>query len=349
MKKIIIGLIVLAALVLGAIYFLNNLLVKKEKSLITEKPLIIGFSMGTTHEERWFKDRDLFMQRAQELGAIVSVTLSDYDFEKQIYQIENLISQGASVIVVIPSDSEKIAPAIEKANQAGVKIIAYDRLIKNSNVDLYISFENVKVGELQAESITAVVGQGKFAYIGGAPTDNNAFLLKEGTMNIINQKIQDGEIKLVIDQFTNDWKSEEAYKTIKDYLNSGGKLDAVIAANDGTASGVIQALKEKGLAGKIPVSGQDAELSAAQRIVAGTQTSTVYKTIVSLAYKAAEIAVAMANNQPLNIIDFIDNGKIQVPAYFLEPIVVDKKNMMRTIVKDGFHSYEEVYKSSVKQ
>jgi D-xylose transport system substrate-binding protein len=348
MKRIIAILAALAVLVLGSIYFLNRLLVEKQISLSGKKPVVIGFSMGTTREERWFKDRDLFVQKANELGAEVLVTLSDYDVEKQIYQIENLVSQGVSVIVVIPSDSEKIQPAVEKANQAGVKVIAYDRLIKNSDVDLYISFDNVKVGELEAQSVLSVVDNGDFAYIGGSPTDNNAYLLKEGTMNILLPKIQNGDIKLVIDKFMPDWKQEEAYKTMKDYLNSGKSVDAVVAANDGTASGVIQALKEKNLDGKIPVSGQDAELSATQRIVAGTQTSTVYKPISSLAYKAAEIAVAMANGREPETTDFIDNGKVNVPSYFLEPVIVNKKNMMGTIVKDGFHTYEEVYKSVIK-
>jgi len=346
MKRIIIIIIIFAALVLGSIYFLNQRLVAKQISLTEKKPVLIGFSMGTTREERWFKDRDLFVQKAQELGATVVVTLSDYDVAQQTTQIENLISQGVSVIVVIPADSEKIAPAIEEAKQAGVKVIAYDRLIKNSDVDLYISFDNVKVGELQAQSILDVRGYGKFAYIGGAPTDNNSALLKEGTMNILDPKIKSGEVSLVVDGFMTDWKPEEAYKTIKTYLDSGKSLDAVVAANDGTASGVIQALQEKGLAGKIPVSGQDAELSATQRIIAGTQTSTVYKPISSLAYKAAEIAVNMANGQAPETNNSIDNGKIQVPAYFLEPTIVNKGNMMRTIIKDGFHTYNEVYHST---
>jgi len=348
MKKIIVVLFISVAVVLGSIYFLNRLLVEKQNSLAGEKPVLIGFSMGTTREERWFKDRDLFVQKAQELGAVVSVTLSDYDVDKQISQIENLISQGASVIVVLPADSEKIRPAIEKANQAGVKVIAYDRLIKNSDVDLYISFDNVKVGELQATSILTAKSQGNFAYIGGSPTDNNAYLLKEGTMRALGPKIQSGEIKLVVDKFTTDWKPEEAYKTMKDYLASGQPIAAVIAANDGTASGVIQALKEAGLGGKVPVSGQDAELSACQRIIAGTQTVTVYKPIISLAFKAAEIAVAMASGQTPATTDSIDNGKINVPSYFLEPISVDKNNMKETIIKDGFHTYEEVYQSVAK-
>lgn len=344
MKKIIIILVIFTGLVLGSIYFLNRSLVTKQINLAEKKPIIIGFSIGATHEERWFRDRDFFIQRAEELGATVNVTLSNADTSKQISQIESLISQGASVIVIVPADSEKLAPAIEKANQDGVKIIAYDRLLKNSDVDLYISFDNVKVGEMEAESILSVVDRGNFAYIGGSPTDNNAYLLKEGTINILAPKIKSGDIKLVIDKFTPEWKPEEAYKTIRDYLNSGQPLDAVIAANDGTASGVIQALKEKGLDGKVPVSGQDAEVSAVQRIVAGTQTSTVYKPIKDLAYKAAELAVAMANGQTLETTDFINNGKIEVPSYYLLPTNVNKNNIMDTIIKDGFHTYEEIYK-----
>lgn len=348
MKKIGIILAIFVIVLLGSIFFLNRLLSQKEASLAGKQSLNIGFSMGTIREERWFKDRDLFLQKAQELGATVTVTLSDYNVEQQLLQIDNLISQGVKVIVIIPSDSEKIAPAIEKANQAGVKVIAYDRLIKNSNIDLYISFDNVKVGELEAESVLSVVNKGNFAYIGGSSTDNNAYLLKEGTMKVIGPRIVSGDIKLVIDTFTPDWKPAEAYKVIKDYLDSGQTLDGVIAANDGIASGVIQALKENGLAGKIPVSGQDAELSAVQRIVAGTQTSTVYKPISLLAYKAAEIAVAIASGQTPETTSFIDNGKIMVPSYLIEPTIANKKNMMGTIVKDGFHTYEEVYKSSVK-
>jgi len=344
MKKIIIVLVIFAGLVLGSIYFLNRLLFVKQSYLAEKKPMLIGLAIGAIHEERWAKDQAFFVQRAEELGATVSVALSDQDVTQQISQIENLISQGASVIVIVAADSEKLSPAITKAKQDGVKIMAYDRLIKDSDIDLYISFDNIKVGEMEAESVLSVASHGNFAYIGGAPTDNNAFLLKNGSMNILSPKIKSGAVKLVIDKFMTDWKPEEAYKTIRDYLNSGNTLDAVIAANDGTASGVIQALKEKGLDGKIPVSGQDAELSATQRIMAGTQTSTIYKPIKSLAYTAAEIAVAMANGQTPETTDFIDNGKIRVPAYFLLPVSVNKSNMLDTVVKDGFHTYEEVYK-----
>lgn len=346
MKKIIIVLVLLAALVLGGIYFFSRLLNEKQTYLAGEKPIIIGFSIGATREERWAKDKELFIKRAQELGAEVSVVSSDYDIEKETLQIESLVSQGVSVIVVMPSDSETIWPAIEKAKQAGIKVVSYDRLIKDSEIDLYISFDNTAVGRLQAESILSVVSQGNFAYIGGSPTDNNSYLLRAGTMAALASNIDNGEIKLVIDRFTDNWRPDEAYKTMKEYLDSGQTVGAVIAANDGIASGVIQALKEKGLAGTVLVSGQDADLSAVQRIVAGTQFSTVYKPISSLAYKAAESAVALAKGEALEVTDVINNGKAQIPAYFFEPAIVNKRNIMGTIIKDGFYTYEEVYKSA---
>jgi len=348
MKKFIIALVVFAGLAIGGVFFLNYLLSEKQSLVVGEKPIVIGFSLGTTREERWVKDRDAFVKKAQELGAVVNVTLSDYDVAKQISQIENLISQGVSVIVIVPSDSEKLVDVIAKAKKAGIKVIAYDRLIKNSDIDLYISFDNVKVGELEAQSILSVISKGDFAYIGGAPTDNNSFLLKEGAMNILEPKIKSGDIKLVVDTFTADWKPAEAYKAIKDYLNSGKDLDAVVAANDGTASGIIQALKEKSKSGSIPVSGQDAELSALQRIVAGTQTSTVYKPIGSLASAAAEIAVAMAKGQAIEVSTSIDNGKNMVPSYLLSPTLVTKSNIMDTVIKDGFQTYKDVYQSTSK-
>lgn len=343
MKKIVIVLILLVV-VIGGIFLLRRQLLTQPTAAIKKgETVVIGFSLGTTREERWFRDRDLFIEKAKELGAVVNVVMTDYDIAMQISQIENLVSQGVKVIVVIPSDFEKIAPAIEKAHEAGVKIIAYDRLIRNTNLDLYISFDSVKVGEMEADGVLAMVDKGNFAYIGGAPTDNNAFLLKKGTMAVLDPKIKSGEIKLVIDEFTANWDPDEAYKTMKKYLDSGGPLDAVIAANDGTAFGVIQALKEKGLAGKIPVSGQDAELVACQRVIEGTQAVTVYKPIKTLAYKTAEIAVAMARGEAPETNSVIDNGKIEVPSYLIDPIIVNKDTMMDTIIKDLFHTYAEVY------
>jgi len=345
MRKIIIIfslLLIVSVSVFVLDYRLNN-----QQNLIAKKnPIIIGLSLGNTKEERWPKDRDFFVKRAQELGAIVNITSAD-NIDTQISQIENLISQGVKVIVVIPADSEKIAPEIKKAKAAGVKIIAYDRLIKSTDVDLYISFDNEKVGRLEASGLVALAPQGKYAYIGGPTSDNNSALLKKGTMaELNNPKIKSGDIKLVINTAANSWEPEEAYNIIKKYLNSGGALDAVIASNDGLASGVRKALKEKDPDNKVLISGQDAELSACQRIIAGTQTTTVYKQIDLLADKAAEIAVALAQGKMPVTNQTVNNGQADIPEILIEPILVNKDNMIETIVKDGFHTYEDIYQNS---
>lgn len=350
MKKKIITLAVVVLAGIG-IFLLSQKILgnpKKDAGVKKEAPLVVGFSLGSTQEERWKTDDALFTKRAEELGLIVKHAVSDNDPQQQISQIQDLIKQGAKVVVVVPSDSEKIAPVIKIANDAGVKIIAYDRLIKNSDLNYYISFDNVKVGYLEAESVVSKVNAGKFAYIGGSPTDNNASLVKKGSMAVLNPKIKKGEINLVIDEFMNNWDQKEAYKTISNYLATGKTLDAVVAANDGTAAGVIQALEEKGLAGKIPVSGQDAELAACQRIIAGTQTSSVYKPIKSLAYKAAEMAFVMAIGREPEKNNNTNNGKIDVPSFLLDPITVNKENMRETIIADNFHSEEDVYGPTVK-
>jgi len=309
------------------------------------KPVIIGFALGTLKEERWQKDRDFFVSKVTALGGSVNVVSADADKDLQVTQVENLIAQRVDVIVIVSEDQSLIAPLVEKAHQAGIKVIAYDRLIKNADVDAYVSFQNEKVGTLQANRILQDVSKGNFVYIGGAPTDNNAFQFKKGAMDALSSKIASGDIKLVYDQFTTDWKPEIAYQNMKAVLANGTKVDAVIAANDGTASGVIKALAEVGLAGKIPVSGQDAELGACQKIVEGTQTMTVYKPIEPLAEKAAELAMTLAQGKTPETNGVVNNGKIDVPSYLLEPVMVDKSNMMTTVIKDGFNKYADVYQN----
>lgn len=306
----------------------------------------IGFSLGDLREERWQKDRDLFVAAAKKQGAYVQVTSANSDASLQNTQVENLIAQGVNVLVIAPYDSEKIAPVVELAHKANIKVISYDRLMKNANVDFYVTFDNAKVGQLEAKGVTDVKSSGNFAYIGGAPTDNNSTLLKQGSMEVLTPLIKKGDVKLVVDQFTTDWKPEEAYKTIKQYLAGGGKLDAVVAANDGTAFGVIRALKEYKLDGIVPVSGQDAELSACQRVVQGTQTMTVYKPITALAQKAAELAISMAQGSTPVSNNKTNNGTIDVPSYYLDPILVTKQNMDETVIKDGYQTKSQVYQTT---
>ncbi|MCY9656429.1 D-xylose ABC transporter substrate-binding protein [Paenibacillus chondroitinus] len=312
--------------------------------------IVIGMSMDTLKEERWQKDRDIFTEKVKELGGEVKALAANGDDATQMSQAEQLISQGVNVLVVIPHNAEATAQIVEKAHKEGIKVISYDRLIKNSDVDYYISFDNVRVGEMQAKAVTDKVGKGNFVYIGGADTDNNAHMFKEGAMKILNPLKEKGDIKIVYDQFSKDWKPEEALKNMENALTANNNnIQAVVAANDGTAGGVIQALTAQGLAGKVPVSGQDADLAAVQRIAQGTQTMTVYKPIKAIATKAAEMAVALAKQgQVADAGKKVNNGKIDVPSVLLDPISVDKSNLADTVIKDGFHKVEDVYKNVPK-
>lgn len=315
-----------------------------EKETPDDDKIKIGFSMDTLEEERWLRDRDLFVSAVEELGAEVKVKAANGDDAEQILQAESLISDGVDLLVVVPHNAEATATIVNKAHLAGIKVISYDRLVKNSNIDLYVSFDNEKVGELQAEVITKLVPKGKYVYIGGADTDNNAHLLKKGVFNVLQPLIDKGDITVVYDQWTKNWLPENAYMNIVAALEANNNdIDAVIAANDATAGKVIEALEMRGLAGKIPVAGQDAELMAAQRIVQGTQTMTVYKPIKILAQEAAELAVRLAKGELIDTDQRINNGKIEVPSVLLSPISVNKNNLDETIIRDGFHSKQDVY------
>ncbi|MEX2461079.1 MAG: D-xylose ABC transporter substrate-binding protein [Paenibacillaceae bacterium] len=308
------------------------------------KKIVIGFSMDTLQEERWQKDRDLFIAEAKKLGAEVNVQSANSDDAKQISQAENLISQGVDVLVVVPHNADASAAIVEKAHAAGIKVIAYDRLITNSDLDLYLSFDNERVGEMQATAITKLVPKGNYALIEGADTDNNAHLFEKGQMNILDPLVKAGDIKIVYRQFTKEWSPANALSNMENALTTNNnKIDAVVAANDGTGGGAIQALTAQKM--QIPVSGQDAELAACQRIVEGTQTMTVYKPISKLATTAAQLAVKMAKGEDVGADKKVNNKKIDVPSVLLDPIAVDKSNMDSTVIADGFHTHDEVYKN----
>ncbi|MCT2535193.1 substrate-binding domain-containing protein [Aquibacillus koreensis] len=309
-----------------------------------EDTIKIGFLMGTLLEERWQKDRDFFKKSIENLGAKVEVMSADGDDALQIWQAETLISQGVDLLVIIPQNAESAAAIVEKAHAAGIKVLSYDRLVKNAEVDMYVSYDNEKVGELQAAAVTELVPKGKFAYIGGAEIDNNAHLIKKGVFRVLQPLIDNEDITVVFDQWSKDWLPENARANIELALDANNnQIDAIIAANDATAGAVIEVLEERGLAGEIPVTGQDADLAAARRIVAGEQTMTVYKPIKKLTETAAELAVKLAKGEELEIDLKINNGKVEVPTVLLSPIAVDQTNLNETIIADGFHSKEEVY------
>ena len=320
----------------------------KKEGPAGQKKIRIGFSMDTLKEARWNRDRDLFVEKAQELGAEVLVQAANGDDALQNSQAENLLTQGVDVLVVVPHNAKTAATIVESAHRSNVPVISYDRLILDSDVDLYISVDPTRVGELQSEYAVAHKPKGSYVLIGGAPTDNNARLVRDGQMKILKPRMDGGDIRIAADQWAKDWQPVEALKIMENALTrNNNAVDAVVASNDGTAGGAIQALGEQKLAGKVLVTGQDADLAACQRIVAGSQTMTVYKPIKALAYKAAEVAVQMAKKQPpAGATRTTNNGKKDVPSILLEPVAVDKANLDATVIADGFQKKEDVYRDA---
>ncbi|WP_109078263.1 D-xylose ABC transporter substrate-binding protein [Aggregatibacter kilianii] len=309
------------------------------------KDLKIGMSIDDLRLERWQKDSSIFVKKAEALGAKVYVQSANGDDSAQIAQIENMINKDIDVLVIIPHNGEVLSNVIAEAKKEGIKVLAYDRLINNADLDFYVSFDNEKVGELQAQSIIEKKPEGRYFLMGGSPVDNNAKLFRKGQMKVLQPLIDSGKIKVVGDQWVDSWLPEKALQIMENALTANkNNIDAVVASNDATAGGAIQALSAQGLSGKVAISGQDADLAAIKRIVEGTQTMTVYKPITLLADKAAEISVALAKDEKPQSNAELNNGLKNVPSYLLEPIVVDKNNIEATIIKDGFHSKDSIYK-----
>ena len=292
----------------------------------------------------------MFVAECEKRGARVLVQAANNDATLQNSQAENLLTQGVSVLVVVANNAKTAATIVESAHRAGVPVVAYDRLILDSDLDVYVSFDAVRVGEQQADYLVKRKPKGRYVLIGGSPIDNNARLVRDGQMNVLKPYVDRGDIQIVAEQWAKDWQPVEALKIMENALTRNqNQVDAVVTSNDGTAGGAIQALAEQKLTGQVLVSGQDAELGACQRIVAGTQSMTVYKPIRELAKRAAEIAIALGQKQALPAGgQTIPNGKKDVPAFLIDPVQVDKDNLAATVVKDGWQKLEDVYKDVPK-
>ncbi len=299
--------------------------------------------MDNTSLERWKKDRELFEKTAKDLKAEAIIKVADSKPDVQLKQAEELINSGVDVLVVIPCDLVKSGEIVKKAHAANIPVISYDRLIKNSNVDYYVSTDNINIGELQADYLSKISPVGNYALITGPTTDNNAFLLHLGWLNVLQPLIDRGDIKVVIDDFTEFWLPDESYQIMKKFLDGGGTVDAILAGNDALATGAIMALKEYNLDGKVLVAGQDADVNAIRNIVAGVQTITIYKPIESLVYATINAAVKIADGKaPSNMNITVYNGKKLVPAILLKSQVVNRQNIKMTVVSEGFITEKEL-------
>ncbi len=312
-----------------------------------EARLKVGLSLPSQNQERWVRDRDRMVEEAKRLDVDLRVQYTDNDAARQIAQCENLISQGIQILILAPHDATSASVIVDKAHKAGIKVISYDRLVLNSDVDVYLSFDNVRVGELQGRYLSQLVPKGNYVILSGAPTDNNAKLFRQGAMNILQPLIQRGEIKVLMDQPIKDWQPAEAQKLMEQALTANrNKVDAVLAPNDGTSGGCIQALSAQGLSGKVPITGQDGEVAAVIRILQGKQNMTVFKDTRLLGTKAIEMAIQMAKGVPLSTLvnAKVNNNKRDVPSVLLTPVVVDKTNADQVMVQSGYLKKEEVHK-----
>lgn len=305
----------------------------------------IGFSMDTLEEERWQRDKNLFEQRAREVGAQVSVQVAGGNDARQIQQCEQMLTQGIDVLVVAPHNATAAASIVEAAHRQNVPVISYDRLIRNADVDLYVSHQVVRIGEMQARFLLERVPRGNYIWLGGAPTDNNAVLLREGQMNILQPAIDRGDIRLVYEQWVREWQPDEARRLVETAMTQHRDVAAIVAPNDGTAGGAIEALPNGNRDGRIIVTGQDAELAAMQRIAEGRQAMTIYKPIRPLAFGAVDAAIRLARREQPETNSTINNGRRDVPAMLHDPMVVDRNNIVETVVRDGYHSLEDVYRN----
>lgn len=307
-----------------------------------EEKIQIGMSFDSFVIERWQRDRDVFVSTAKELGAEVNVQNANGDLEEQKKQIDYFIQKEMDAIVIIGIDSDGLKDSVEKAKEAGIEVIAYDRLITDADVDLYITFDNTMVGSLMAEALidNGLTG-GSVLMLGGSLTDSNVPMVEEGFRKVMKRN----NVTILDSAHADGWRAELAADYIYEHMDIVSEADAIMCGNDDIASRVVPALAEKRLAGKVLVVGQDADLEACQRIVEGTQVMTVYKPVEKLAQRAAECTVALAKGEKLYDEDVttMSNGRYIIPYIGLEPISVTEKNINEVIINSGFHLKEDVY------
>jgi D-xylose transport system substrate-binding protein len=306
----------------------------------------VGILLHSYENERWSKDKDYLVDELTKRGADVFLEVAENDQQKQISQAQSLIDKGVQVLIVVSVNQNESAKIVELAHEADVKVIAYDRLINGCKLDYYVTTNSTRVGELQASYLTSLKPKGKYALICGSKYDDNSMKLFLGQMHILQPFMERGEIQLVYSEFTNNWSPEEgSLHTSKILEQNSDSLTAIIAGSDAISIGVLKTLREKGLAGKVMVAGQDCELSSVQDILQGNQTCDILKPLKEMASISADLAVAIAQNKkPKMKFTNESNGKALVKSVLLEAIVVNKTNIESTVIASGFHNAADLKK-----
>ena len=310
------------------------------------KGKVIGVSWSNFQEERWKTDEAAMKAAIAAAGDKYISADAQSSAQKQLTDIESLIAQGANVLIVLAQDSSAVAPAVQKAVDEGIAVVGYDRLIENPSA-FYITFDNKEVGRMQARGVFAIKPAGNYAFIKGSSADPNADFLFAGQMEVLKDSIDAGKIRNVGEAYTDGWLPANAQKNMEQILTkNGNKVDAVVASNDGTAGGAIAALAAQGMAGAVPVSGQDGDHAALNRIALGTQTVSVWKDARELGRKAAEIAALLADGKKMSEVPGamkFSGGpkKVEMNALFLNPIPITRDNL-DVVIDAGWIKKDEV-------
>lgn len=311
---------------------------------LAQDDLTIGVSWSNFQEERWKTDEAAIKAALEEAGATYISADAQSSSSKQLSDIESLISQGADALIILAQDSQAIIPAVEQAANEGIPVVGYDRLIEDDRA-FYLTFDNIEVGRMQARAVLEAQPTGNYVMIKGSPTDPNADFLRGGQQEVLQEAIDAGDITIVDEAYTDQWLPANAQRNMEQILTANdNQVDAVVASNDGTAGGAVAALQAQGLAG-IPVSGQDADGAALNRIAQGTQTVSVWKDSRELGKAAAEIAIAMAGGTEMSAIEGAEEwtspAGTTLWAKFLEPVPVTADNL-NVVVDAGWISKEEL-------
>lgn len=320
--------------------FVSLLLVFVLFSCKNNQEVKVGFLLPNFTDARYLKDRDFFVAKFKSLGGTVEIGNAENDAQKQEDQAKGMITNGAKILVITVVNQNSAATIVRMANSSGVKVIAYERLIRNSDIDYFISFDHYKVGEIQAKYALKYKPSGNYVILSGDKRDNNAELIMNGQMNAINTAGNSAGIKVVYKSFVEDWSEDGAYFEMRRVLRLfNDKIDVVLTANDGMAGGVLKALDEFQPGYPVIVTGLDADINACRRIVAGKQSMTVYKSFKVQAEMAAAIAFKIIKGDNITEAkDFTDNGLKKVPSISLVGVGVDKSNISSTIIADHFYT-----------
>jgi D-xylose transport system substrate-binding protein len=306
---------------------------------------VIGFSQDSLVLERWKRDIAAFQSAAKDLGAEVLVEVADQDAGVQESQVRDLVRRGIDVLVIVANDANRLSGVVRDVRARGIPVISYDRLVRKAGVDLYISFDNEKVGSLMTQAVVGAVDRGGWLIINGARSDNNAVMINAGIKQVLQPYMTAGRVHLVSEIWPEAWDNNEVRAQLELLLPRIGEIRGIVAGDDMLAEEAIRFFSENGRSGQVKVAGQDADLAACQRIAEGTQLATIYKPVERLALKAAGFAVMLANHEPIQTDGTIDDGLEPVPYVRLEPTLVTRGNLDSTVIKDSFHSAKDVYQN----